>query len=182
MNSKKLLRNKHKTPPTKSASKNCNKELCRDGWLSQVHIIAGYLAKEDEIDIQPFIDHALKAGKTICLPRYHPQDDSYQMAIITNLKTQTQPGKFNIQEPTPNQKTIPIHQIQAWCIPGLAFDWQGNRLGRGKGVYDKLLSQSKGVKIGITTKSRMEPRIPSEPHDIKMDMLVVEDSIRSVLR
>ncbi|MFT6068539.1 MAG: 5-formyltetrahydrofolate cyclo-ligase [Bacteriovoracaceae bacterium] len=62
-------------------------------------------------------------------------------------------------------------------VPGLAFGRTGERLGRGKGYYDKFLEKYNGLKIGICTSDQLLKEIPTEPHDIKMDVVIVEDQI-----
>ena len=65
-----------------------------------------------------------------------------------------------------------------WIIvPGVAFDKKLNRLGRGKGYYDKLLVQTSATKIGICYELQLFDEIPAEPHDIKMDFIITENNI-----
>lgn len=62
-------------------------------------------------------------------------------------------------------------------VPGLAFTRQGDRLGRGKGFYDKYLSQYRGIKIGLCFEEQVEFNIPTEKHDVKLDYIVTENEI-----
>ena len=62
-------------------------------------------------------------------------------------------------------------------MPGVAFDRKANRLGRGKGFYDRLLAQTHALKIGICYDLQLLDEIPAEPHDIKMDIIVTENNI-----
>lgn len=91
-----------------------------------------------------------------------------------NLKKHAdlQKGKFGILEPKKDKLFNP--DTPAICfIPGLAFDKQGNRLGRGLGYYDRFLSQYKNiVKVGICYSFQIYEKIPVEKHDKKMDEVI----------
>jgi 5-formyltetrahydrofolate cyclo-ligase len=57
-------------------------------------------------------------------------------------------------------------------VPAVAFDKDGNRLGRGKGFYDRLLNHTKAVKIGVAYDFQLVDEIPVEPHDIPVDRVI----------
>lgn len=89
-------------------------------------------------------------------------------------------GPFGILEPDPDQwPTVGHETIDLALIPALAFDRNGNRLGRGKGFYDRLLASSgfRALKIGIVTERFLLPQVPMELHDISMDLVVTESGI-----
>ena len=75
----------------------------------------------------------------------------------------------------PNFTVHPIEEIDLFFVPGLAFDHQCRRLGRGAGFYDRVLSGSKALKIGVSWSVQVsaEP-LPEEEHDIWMDACVNE--------
>lgn len=83
-------------------------------------------------------------------------------------------GAYGILEPNQTEEVIPIEQIDLIVIPGIAFDKQLNRMGRGKGYYDRLLAQSKAQKIGICFDFQLKNRIPTEAFDIQMDQIITE--------
>lgn len=62
-------------------------------------------------------------------------------------------------------------------IPGLGFSKTGDRLGRGKGYFDRYLENYNGLKIGLCFKVQLTDVIPQDPHDIKMDWIVTEEGI-----
>ena len=65
-----------------------------------------------------------------------------------------------------------LEQIDLIIVPGVAFDRNGNRLGRGKGYYDKILKQTKAYKVGVCFDFQLIELVPTEEHDIKMDRVV----------
>lgn len=65
-------------------------------------------------------------------------------------------------------------------MPGIAYDNRGNRVGRGKGYYDRLLSRTKATKIGIGYDFQLVDEIDSEPHDITMDIVITDSRIINI--
>ena len=71
-----------------------------------------------------------------------------------------------------------LEEIDLVLVPGLAFDSTGNRLGHGKGYYDRFLSQIPTVStIGITFHSQLVPGLAAEPHDQKVGLLATEQEV-----
>lgn len=67
-------------------------------------------------------------------------------------------------------------------IPGLGFSQNGNRVGKGKGFYDKYLSNYRGVKIGVCFSVQLTDLVPTEEHDIPMDFIVTEEKVFKCIR
>lgn len=61
-----------------------------------------------------------------------------------------------------------------FLVPGVGFSHQGQRLGRGKGYYDRFLENQRGTKIGLAWSGQMKESIPVESHDSHMDFIVTE--------
>ena len=81
-------------------------------------------------------------------------------------------GAFNIMEPYGTPYTN-YSEIDLAIIPGMAFDNNGNRLGRGKGYYDRLLEKMTSIyKIGICFPFQMVDNVPTECTDIKMNEII----------
>ena len=80
-------------------------------------------------------------------------------------------------EPVDDGTIISNDDIDLIVVPGVAFDRERNRLGRGKGYYDRLLSQLKASAIGICFDFQLKGQIPTEPFDRKMDLVITEKEI-----
>lgn len=85
-------------------------------------------------------------------------------------------GSFNVPEPE-NREVFDKKNIDIVIVPGVAFDKKYNRMGYGKGCYDKFLQDIDAVKIGVCHSFQLLDEIPSEEHDIKMDIIVTENSV-----
>lgn len=81
-------------------------------------------------------------------------------------------GAYGIKEPT-GKSFYNYSQIDLAIIPGVAFDKSGNRLGRGKGYYDRLLPNLSALKIGICFSFQYLEEIPAETFDIRMDRVII---------
>ena len=87
-------------------------------------------------------------------------------------------GAYNIKEPA-GGAGCGIKSIGLVIVPGIAFDRRGNRIGFGKGFYDRFLKKlpESAVKAGVCLESQLVPSIPAGKHDIKMDYLITEKAV-----
>lgn len=85
-------------------------------------------------------------------------------------------GYRNIMEPQGGKITDPT-EVEFAVIPGVAFDSSCNRMGRGKGFYDKLLPYLKCKKAGLAYDFQIVKEIPCDVHDIPLDMVITESAV-----
>ena len=125
-----------------------------------------YSALPDEVQTQAFLEK-WHLKKTIILPTVVGDDI---IPVEYGKHTAFAVGDFNILEPQNEPYTGGFDLI---VVPGVAFDHKGNRLGRGKGYYDRFLCQHLGVKrIGICFDFQLVEEVPAEPFDIQMDEII----------
>ena len=105
-----------------------------------------------------------------------PRVNGVNLDILPYEETRLELGSFHIEEPT-GEDMVDVSDIELMVIPAVAFDRKGNRLGRGKGFYDRLLSTSKATKIGVGYEFQLFDDIPSEPHDVAMDMVITQKTL-----
>lgn len=87
-------------------------------------------------------------------------------------------ANFGVLQPALGCEKVELEQIQGLLVPGLVFDRNGNRLGRGRGFYDQALESFGGIKVGVGYSWQIfEAEIPTESHDVKMNWIITEDSI-----
>ena len=125
-----------------------------------------YSSLPDEVRTAAFIEK-WRNSKRIILPTV-VGDDIVPVELTSD--TEFAVGDFNILEPQNRPYTDGYDLI---VVPGVAFDPTGNRLGRGRGYYDRFLLQHKNVaKIGICFDFQMVEQVPTEPNDIRMDSVL----------
>ena len=119
-----------------------------------------------EPDIWPLLPEKLAAGKTVALPRFDAAKESYVAAVVKNPATDLLAGKFGVREPAAACPVVALNQLDFILVPGVAFNLNGRRLGRGKGFYDRLLHSVSGATCGVAFDEQIVDAIPVEPHDI----------------
>ena len=125
-----------------------------------------YSALPDEVQTQAFLEK-WHLKKTIILPTVVGDDI---IPVEFGKDTAFAVGDFNILEPQNEPYTGDFDLI---VVPGVAFDRKGNRIGRGRGYYDRFLSKHLNVKrIGICFDFQLVDEVPTEPFDILMDEVV----------
>ena len=146
--------------------------LDQDAHLHESRTILLYYSLPDEVNTHAYIDQLVAAGKQVLLPVV--VDGEHMILREYSGRQDLREGAFHIQEPI--GKLFPPErypEIELALIPGMSFDQQGNRLGRGKGYYDRFLALiPQAYKIGICFDFQKEETIPTEPTDIRMDKVV----------
>ncbi len=127
---------------------------------------------------------AIERGKWLYYP-WCRSDGSLSVCRVNNIDTDFNKGSFGILEPREELRMQPIdpRETDMVVIPGLAYDGEGNRLGKGKGYYDRFLSGIKGVVPIVAPAFSCQftnSAIPSLPHDIKPDIIVTTDGIKRI--
>ena len=140
--------------------------------LADAKTIVAYYSLPDEVDTHSFIDELLADGKTVYLPKV-VSDEDMVLCHYTGAES-LQEGAFGIMEPVGAQISAD-EAIDVVLVPGMAFDGDGNRLGRGKGYYDrflKSLSHPRPQLIGVCFDFQKVDVVPTEPTDVKVDVVV----------
>ena len=129
-----------------------------------------YHSLPDEVDTHTIVDSLLMNGKTILLPRV--TGEGTMELHRYNSPKDMEIGAYGIMEPTGPLFTD-YADIDLAIVPGVAFDHDGNRMGRGKGYYDRFLPLIPDTyKIGVCFPFQMITSIPAEEHDIRMDEII----------
>jgi len=142
-------------------------ELCArlEPQLQSAHTILFFAPMVDELDVWPLLEKLLPTKKICALPAFDAATQAYSARRVINLETDITPGKYGISEPLPGCEEIPLNRFDLVLVPGMAFDLSGNRLGRGRGFYDRILSAASGVKCGVAYDFQLVEKITTEPHD-----------------
>ncbi len=126
----------------------------------------------DEINILPLLNAAIHHHKTLVLPRFNPLKRLYEPAIVSNFGEQLTAGSYGVSEPTSDCTLCPVNRLDVTVVPGLGFDREGRRLGRGKGFYDRLLADASGLLWGVGHDVQLMDQLPVEPHDVVLNCIV----------
>lgn len=142
-------------------------------------IIMLFLSMKQEVETSALAMKAWQEGKSIAAPRMDWQGRRMEPVEIKSLDVGLQETAFGVREPVEGPE-VALGMIDIVVIPGLAFDRRGYRVGRGRGFYDRFLSQQEfnGLRIGLCFHEQLlTEAIPMEPHDIPMDLIVTDREI-----
>lgn len=144
--------------------------LSADSHFRQAQTLMLYCALPDEVPTQSLIDQLTAQGKTVVLPRV-TSDTDMELRRYTG-HSDLQQGAFGIMEPA-GARFTDYSRLDVAVVPGMAFDPEGHRLGRGKGYYDRFLARVPYLyKMGLCFSWQMVDHVPSDEHDIVMDGII----------
>jgi len=127
-----------------------------------------FMPLPDEVRIRPLVDAAWAAGKSVALPASDAATGAYVARRVLST-ADLRPGRFGVLEPGAGCPVVPFSALDLVLVPGIAFDSAGNRLGRGRGFYDRMLALSPdAVSCGVGFDAQIVALVPVEPHDVKL--------------
>lgn len=130
-----------------------------------------YWSMEDEVQTHDFVNRWYKE-KTLLLPCVDGND--LRLRQYTGPECMKEGEQFGIGEPTGPEYTT-LDNVQMIIVPGVAFDRSGNRMGRGRGFYDRLLkSTPRAYKVGVAFNFQMVDHVPIEDFDVPMNAVIAE--------
>ena len=140
--------------------------------------ILAYAALPKEFSLDLLIPQALETEKKVFLPKSFSHNYSmefYQLKNHLPYEQQVVKGNYGIREPIPGLSKYEDAAKTLVLVPGLAFTRTGQRLGRGKGFYDRFLAQmnpQQCVFMGVCYQCQILELIPTEETDIQLDFLL----------
>jgi len=144
-----------------------------------------YVHFRSEVETVELIKRCLGRGVRIAVPLVDAAAVSMIPLLINDPEKDLAPGYYNIPEPDPRQSTrIDPGEIDAAVIPGSVFDIHGGRLGYGGGYYDRFLVNDapQAKRIGLAYEVQLVEKVPVEPHDQPLDILITEKRIVNITR
>lgn len=140
-----------------------------------------YAPMPGEVSLLYLARAARERGIPIAFPRCDTEKNTMNFYILTP-DARLSEGAYRIPEP-PADAPLCVPDERALCIlPGLSFDPEGNRIGYGKGYYDRYLATFPGVKLGALYACMMLKHVPTDVHDLPADYLVTEHGLVSAIR
>ena len=143
--------------------------------LAEAKTVLAYYSLPDEVCTHQLLDDLVAEGKTVLLPKVLDAT-TMELRLYTGPHDLA-PGPFGIMEPSgsPYSLSSGIPSIDVALIPGVAFDAEGHRLGRGRGYYDRFLRTMRTVpfvRIGLCFDFQKVESVPSDAHDIPVDLVI----------
>jgi 5-formyltetrahydrofolate cyclo-ligase len=155
------------------------RRLFAEPEYQRAEILMIYLSLPREADTTPIVLQAWKDLKRVLAPQVSWESKQMVPVEINNLDTDITSTPYGLWQPV-RGTPIPVELIDLVIVPGLGFDEQGNRLSRGRGLYDRFLArpQFRGVICGLAHEDQLVDSIPARAHDRKVHMLVTNKAVR----
>jgi len=174
---KKCLDNLSAEQKTEKSKKACQ-ALIETPQFQDASVVMIYLSMPHEIDTSDAILHAWQLGKVVVVPKVLWNDGHMLPVRINSLDADFAQGVSGLRNPVKG-KPMPFEEIDLVVAPGLGFDRNGNRLGRGGGYYDKFFAHHrlKAQKCGFAFAEQMVEDVPVNKHDVSVDFLVTDAEV-----
>jgi 5-formyltetrahydrofolate cyclo-ligase len=167
-----------------AAARQVARLIAKSGWLKAGRHIGLYLSMPEELDTAPLLALAQRRGCTISLPRVVARRQGRMR--FYDLTAGVRRGAFGILEPG-GARYRPARSLDLVFVPLVGFDPQGNRMGMGRGFYDicfahrRLLHHvRRPLLVGLAYDAQCVPALPLSTHDVPMDAIVTESSLRRI--
>lgn len=143
-----------------------------------------FLSLPGEPDLTGLIEGAIARGQVVCAPRTNWHQRTMEAARIVSLADDIVMGRHSVREPRPDAPVVAVEELSAVLVPGLGFDRMGGRLGRSAGFYDRFLGRAglRARRIGVAFDAGILDRVPMDPWDVPMDLIVTESEVIRVRR
>ena len=155
-------------------AKSLKSDIIRDRLFNEevfkkAGVVMFYVSLKDEVSTLSMIDEALKAGKRVCVPVILKEEKRLIAGEIKDRKKDLEKQHFGIYQPAEGRvKEVPLDDIDLVIVPGVAFDKNNVRLGRGHGYYDRFLCAvpNSTKTIGLAFDFQVVNSLPKDSHDI----------------
>ena len=148
--------------------------LAESPAFAEAQTVALFASLVGEPDMDPCFALAVAAGKRVVLPRCEGEETLVFHVVGTRAKLV--PGAFGVLEPPAALPRLEVAHIELALVPGVAFDEEGGRLGRGRGYYDAAFPAGSGgpTLFGAGFEFQLVERVPTGPADRRLDAVLTE--------
>ncbi len=159
-------------------SKKACQNLVNTEQFRNASVVMFFLSLPHEVDTTPAILCSWQQEKTVAVPKVSWQQRHMIPVEITSLESGLETEAGGLQNPVTGVP-MPIEEIDLVVTPGLAFDRQGRRLGRGGSYYDRFFDSGelRASKCGFGFSEQIVESVPTDEHDKCVDFLVTDKGI-----
>ncbi|MBR3502718.1 MAG: 5-formyltetrahydrofolate cyclo-ligase [Clostridia bacterium] len=151
----------------------CEKIVALPEYLKAKRVLC-YAALPEEVQTRGILWAIQRSRRELYLPVW--QRDGSMKAVRVTEDTEFKPDQFGIDTPV-SDETLPPEQLDLALVPGVAFDRAGNRLGFGKGYFDRFLARCRCPAIGLAYELQLVDAIEAQPQDVPMQKIITERAV-----
>lgn len=150
----------------------CRRLMALPSYQTASRLMA-FLNMKGEVSLDTFLIQALKERKEVYVP-YCLTNGHMEAVQMTSLSDVVR-GKYGIRVPKEGSSRIAPTQLEWIIVPGLAFDAEGHRLGRGAGFYDRYLQRAPQAAVtAVAWDIQIVPHVPTEVHDYTLPAVLTQ--------
>jgi 5-formyltetrahydrofolate cyclo-ligase len=151
-------------------SKIIKEKLFKSSIFKKAKRVMFYISFDGEVNTREMIKEAQNLGKIVAVPVCKKK--RMMLPCVLGRSAKLKKGLYGIYQPA-IEKLINLKDLDLVIVPGVAFDKQGNRLGRGKGYYDCLLNKiPKAPSIGLAFDFQILPHLPATTEDVSVNRAI----------
>ena len=145
-------------------------------FWSQAEVVLGYVALDDEVDLQAVFRAASRAGKRIALPRIAARNAPMEFRIVDDYPSSLERHAYGFLQPPENAELFSPEDTALVLVPGRMFDRSGFRVGRGGGYYDHFLPTlpAPAVTVGVGYAIQLVQSVPHGEGDVPVQIVVTD--------
>ncbi len=166
---KKCLERRRDTDEKEEKSKIITSAILENPNYQEAKIVALYNSMGSEVDTKELIKQSILKKNVVLLPKVK---DKRLIFVKVDESTSFELSNYNIEEPISDEEYL--GEIDLMIVPGVAFTKEGKRLGYGGGYYDRYLEGKNIPTLALAFESQIVEEIPSEDHDILVDVIQTE--------
>ena len=151
----------------------CEKIIALPEYIRAKRVLC-YMSMPDEVRTKGILWAIERGGRELFLPATRP--DGLMDAVRVDRDTVYRPDSYGIETPVSGD-ILPPEELDLVLVPGIAFDRRGNRLGFGKGYFDRFLARCRCPAIGLAYEAQLVDAIEPAEHDVPMDKIVTEKAV-----
>jgi 5-formyltetrahydrofolate cyclo-ligase len=147
-------------------------KLFREKYFQKAKTVMFYISFGKEVKTEEMIKEAKKLGKIVTVPVCKNNGITIRPCILDE-KSGLKKGPYGICQPQ-RKRLVHLKDLDLVIVPGIAFDKKGNRLGRGKGCYDRFLNTiTRDIpSIGLAFSFQILPAVPAKLHDVRVNKVI----------
>jgi 5-formyltetrahydrofolate cyclo-ligase len=157
--------------------------LAQTREYERAEVIMVFLSLPTEVDTTSLVVQAWRDNKRVLAPKVSWEQRRMLPTEIRSLSDDVSESPLGIREPAQGMP-MPVGSIDMVVVPGIGFDAQGNRIGRGRGFYDRFLAHRdwRGIACGLALKEQLVGEVPTTEHDMRVDLLATDAGIHRFSR
>ena len=152
------------------------KTVLQSDLFKKAKTVFVFLSFGSEVDTSLIVKTCFEQGKKVCVP-VCKKDCVMDAVAIQSTSDMTYDNKYGIAEPKDVSNVVDKLDIDLVIVPGSVFDKRLNRMGYGKGYYDRYFVGTKAKRVALAFDCQIVDEVPVDEYDVKMHCIITENQV-----